>query len=1522
GLDIGITVPSNNSTLEDVAITLPAGMEINPAVGNGLAACPQATVDAGGSGCPVGSQMGTITLDTPLLAGQRSGEVFLVEPGATPSTRYKLAMVIHLPGRDLVVNGIANVDGEGQGADNGTGQIVTTFNNVPDIAFSSMQVHFNTGNRALLTNPEACGAHTVSAELNPSSGNGAVTRTDGFSVSYDGLGGACPGSESFNPTFTGSVSTTQAGGNPDLTLQVTRNDKTRTLRTFDMHLPTGLVADTVATSRCSQANAAAANCAVNTAVGSISTSVGSGPEIYTLSGSIHNVVPNANEPARLAAIIPVVVGPFDLGDLSIPVTTTMRSSDLGIDTTTTIPTRYEGVPVRVRSMQIQLAGTVAGNGFMINPSRCTNHTVSADMGSTSGAPVTGSFNFTTTGCPAAFNPSITASVSDTETGQPAGLSIDINVPSGHSSVKRVATTLPVGMEINPAFANANGIPGGLAACSTANIDAGGAACPAASVMGTVALDTPLLSGTQSGTIYLETPGATPATRYKLGIVIHLPGTDLVIHGQANVDGSGAGADSGTGQVTAVFNDVPDVQFSQMSIDFNTGDDALLTNPESCGNHTVSADLTPWSDDDELLPPDYTVTRSDDFSVSYDGSGGACPGTIPQNPSLTASLSDYQAGANADVTLTMSRPDKDKGIRKATIKLPQGLVGSASATAPCLQSYADAGNCADANATGTPAAVNASRIGDVTINVGSGPDTFALPGTIYNTVAPSNRPAKLTVITPVVVGPFDLGKVVVPVDVNLDPNDYSLEATTGDIPQRFEGIPVRIRQLQMVMRGIADQGTPSTADDKPFMSNPRTCAATAPSVTADISSPAPATTVTRSAQLPQPITGCGLLALNNSVDVSNTPTDAQQPTVFTVQVNQSAAPTQATLKTMQMAMPGFRLNAPAADGLSACTAAQLDAEACPASSEVGDAWIDSQLLPLDSPNGHSLEGKVYLETPGTASDGSDRYKLAVQLTGKTLITIRGIAVVNETTGDIVTTFDGLPDIPFTAFHLELQGATNPLLINPETCGSSPIASTMTPHAGSTVIENDTVNVTNCVAKPFNPTVGVSLSTYVSGAHPDAEFTIDRPDGDQDLKSVTMSLPAGFVGSAAAVPMCPVASAQAGTCSSASKIGNVLVKVGNGSATLSLPGDAYLTEGQSGDIAGMAVKVAAVAGPYNLGDYITLGRIVLRQSDHGIDVTFNDIPKMFKGVPTQLQQMRISMDGVASSGKPFLYNASTCDAWAINTALGSYDTTTANVSTPYQATGCPSRPFNPAMSFTATGGDETSSPEWNVKMTLNDGDSTMKSTKVTLPSIVTANAQGIGVLCENDQIAAWNCPAGSKTGEVTVTTPLLPYKVTGDVFVARGQSSALPDMLIQVGAPINLQIRGRNRFVNSIQIESTFEGLPDMIWTEMNMKIFGGQKGLLTTRADGTCGNANGQFGSNSGQAVTAPVAVNGVFACEGGRRVCETPAVSISTKGAKKKGNKKSKTNISLSVPSSCSGIKSVSVLYPKGTKVNGKLLKY
>ena len=87
----------------------------------------------------------------------------------------------------------------------------------------------------------------------------------------------------------------------------------------------------------------------------------------------------------------------------------------------------------------------------------------------------------------------------------------------------------------------------------------------------------------------------------------------------------------------------------------------------------------------------------------------------------------------------------------------------------------------------------------TLKIGDSSDTFAITGGLYNTVAPSNRPAKFTFAAAVQVGPFDFGKIFVPVDVNLDNNDYSLYAETGDMPQRFEGIPVRINEMQMSAR---------------------------------------------------------------------------------------------------------------------------------------------------------------------------------------------------------------------------------------------------------------------------------------------------------------------------------------------------------------------------------------------------------------------------------------------------------------------------------------------------------------------------------------------------------------------------------------------------------------------------------------------------------------------------------------------------------------------------------------------------
>ncbi|MBI2691108.1 MAG: hypothetical protein HYX29_04090 [Solirubrobacterales bacterium] len=1591
GMTLQIDSAASNPTIGSVVTTMPLGMTLNPAVANlngAISACPTATINALASNpnapaCPAASKVGDVSLVTPLLPGTKTGAIYLEEPGNTAATRYKLVMIVDLPGTKLIVRGSTTVNGSsdlvgGLGATDGgspTGRIVASFNSIPDLGFTQLMIAFSGGANALFTNSETAGTQTVAAQIAPQSGGSTITANGTYSTVYGGSGSQA--SEPFNPTFGATFSTLDAAANPDVTITVNRADYTQQIEDFDLHLPPGLVANTVLTPRCSQADAAAGTCAAASAVGSVTTRIGTGSDQLTMNGTLYNVIPDAAEPARLAVVIAVQVGPYNLGKLSLPVTTQIvtgaQASDLSIDTHTALPKFYEGVPVRIRELQILLEGmadqgtpsTTDDKPFMINPSQCASNTLRTTMTSTLGNAVTiGSpgGDFTIANCAnAPYNPAITASLSTTERGKPVGIDLGFQFSGNSSSTKKIVTTFPAGMAINPGVGNY----GVGMTCAVATVQAGGVGCPSSSRLGAVSLDTPLLPTTQTGALYLLPPvGNQAATRYRLGLFVDLPGAgDLYTTGSVTVDGSsdvptgGTGAvDSGDGQVIATFDNLPDLQFNNLTISFKTtgaGEHALFTNPNTCGTFNVVADMSPWARPTTSEQASTSFTTTDTVASCIQTESADQPGYVSaelgaigpdfNNPAGPA----YYAGASQPVTMTVNRPDSDKSIKRVKFLLPPGLVGSADAAPTCTQASADAGDCATTQA--------GSQIGTVTLKIGDSSDTYEITGGLFNTDAPSNRPAKFTFIADVNVGPFAFGKVIVPVDVNLDNNDYSLFAETGDMPQVFEGIPVRISQMKIALVGTADQGTPSTADDKVFMSNPRSCSTTL-NVRAVITSSPGNTTKNATAPLAGPFTNCSSLNLNaNTVTIENQPVapetgnGAERPTGLNVQVHQDEnLATQATLKELELALPGFRLSAPAANGLQACTASQLNNQTCPPESRVGTAWLDTSLLPKnqtspDGPGTHSLWGAVYLETPGTASDGSDRYKLAIQLTGKTLITIRGIARVNETTGEITTKFEGLPDIPFTDFRVELTGYKKtvasvttyfPLLLNPEGVVGSPstvqASANLTPHSGTApVTRSSTLSIDAALAKTFTPTTTSDISPLTSGGHPTAEFNISRGDGQQDIKNVAMQLPAGFLGSAAAVPLCPLGSASAGTCNDQSKVGDVVAEIGQYGQKLTLPGKVYLTEGVGGDIAGMSIKVPAKAGPYDLGDFITQGRIQIRPSDHGITVNFVDVPKMFKGVPTHIQNMDITLPGIAqSTQKPFLYNASDCSPFSIVTSLTPYTGAVATDSDSYQATGCPARAFNPSISFAATSaGDDRTAPSWTIKMRTDTGDSTLKSTTVVLPSVMTVNVAGISDACPADLVASRSCPATSKIGTVTVDTPLLSTPVTGTVYMAKSISGqSLPDLLVDIPAPIDMQIRGANSFVTGAgasQIKSTFNNLPDLVWSELTMTISGGPKGILGLRSDGKCAPAASSFASHSGQAANQDSPVTGLTAfCQRLIAVCANPVVKVSTKGAKRRGNKKVSTALSLTTASNCQEIKSVRVSYPKGTKINKKLIKW
>ncbi|WP_138974140.1 hypothetical protein [Patulibacter medicamentivorans] len=560
---------------------------------------------------------------------------------------------------------------------------------------------------------------------------------------------------------------------------------------------------------------------------------------------------------------------------------------------------------------------------------------------------------------------------------PMPLTVGLRVPQATSSsvrgsahLDRVAVTLPPGTTISPSAAN------GLQTCSDAQFGRGThnpIACPAASKVGTARIATPLLPDPLVGTLYVGDP--KPGDRYRLLLVVDGHGVTLRLVGSIQPDPA-------TGQVTAIFDHNPQLPFTAFDLSFDGGPRAIVASPQACGSATGNVRYGGWSG--------ATVDAPAGFQV------GGCGGDAFA-PTLSAAAGSSKSGAYAPLTVGFGRPDGQQFLSRVRVDLPPGLLAKIKGVPRCGGAQIAQQACPEA-----------SRIGTASVQAGPGPAPYPLSGPVYLTDGYRGQAFGMVTMIRAIAGPYDLGTVVVRQSIGIDPNDAHVVVESDPLPQVVEGIPLRLRQLQL---GI----------DRPkFVRNPTSCGTA--KVRAALGS-IDGTAAQGSSDLA--FEGCKSLAFKPKVSLRFTgrkQAKRLQHTGVTAIVTQKEG--EAGIRSTSVALP-TAVSLAAANAKKLCEYADAQRDACPRDSIIGTAIAETPILEK------KLRGPVYFvkgirTDPKTGRQIKTLPHLFAPLRGQATIYVRAMSAISR--NRLVTTFPSLPDAPITKFTLVINGGKHGIIAN--------------------------------------------------------------------------------------------------------------------------------------------------------------------------------------------------------------------------------------------------------------------------------------------------------------------------------------------------------------------------------------------------------------------------------------------------------------------------------------------------------------
>jgi hypothetical protein len=614
--------------------------------------------------------------------------------------------------------------------------------------------------------------------------------------------------------------------------------------------------------------------------------------------------------------------------------------------------------------------------FMTNPSACQEGEVGFSVtsyqlpGQVSSANAPLPAITECTGLP--FAPSFEAEPTSHVVGAPTGLNTKLVLPQHESpdekataTMREARVTLPAGMQI------ASGAANWIGTCSEDQVGYHkevDAACPDSSKLGTARIISPALSQPLEGTIYQR----TPRTGHQLGLWLTSDALGLHIKIPGDLE-----PDPGSGRLTAVFRDLPQVPVEEFDLDVWGGPRAPLQNPDRCGSFTTDYSFAPHSEDP-------AASGRSQMQITE-----GC--NRPFSPTLQAGVTDPVAGKFSPLVIDLTREDGQQQLRGFELELPDGELAKLKGVPLCPDVAASSGSC--------PAA---SAIGHVVAASGPGPEPLWVPQPgkaeprIYLAGPYQGSPFSAVTEVPAQAGPFDLGTVVVRSGFGLDPDTNRAVVKADPLPQFFEGIGLAYRRLHVVV-------------DRPgFSLNPTDCS----EMQFDS-----AVTSTQGA-LAHPaarfqVDGCKALKFKPKLTLKLTggTKRADYPALTAIL---KARKGDANIARASVGLPHSEFLAQEHIA-TICTRKQFAADRCPKGAVYGRAKAWTPLL------AKPLEGPVYLR-----SSSHPLPDLVAALGGE--LDVNLVGRIDSHSGGIRSTFEAVPDAPVTKFVLKMRGGAKSLFTN--------------------------------------------------------------------------------------------------------------------------------------------------------------------------------------------------------------------------------------------------------------------------------------------------------------------------------------------------------------------------------------------------------------------------------------------------------------------------------------------------------------